>query len=94
MVHTSFRFQLQNGQPQQEATQAAQALAEVAATHPDLPQVLHTGNLSIQVNTDDTGQGGFATLTEGVATVNSEGHLVLDASAFSGMMIVFIALLA
>lgn len=75
---------MQNGQPQHEATQAVQTLAEVAATHQEVPQVLHTGNMSIQVNADEANQQGVATLAE--ATINSEGQLVLtgDASAFSG----------
>ena len=77
---------MQNGQPQHEATQAVQTLAEVAATHQEVPQALHAGNMSIQVNADDTGQGSVATLAE--ATINSEGQLVLtgDASAFTGMI--------
>ena len=61
-------------------------MAEVAATHQEVPQALHAGNMSIQVNADDTGQGGVATLAE--ATINSEGQLVLtgDASAFAGIL--------
>ena len=42
--------QLPGGAPQHEASQAAQTLAEVAASHADLPQVLHAGGLSIQVS--------------------------------------------
>ena len=72
---------MQNGQPQHEATQAVQTLAEVAATQQEVPQALHAGNMSIQINTDDAVQGSVA-LAE--ATINSEGQLVLDASAFTG----------
>lgn len=70
----------QNG-PQQEANQAVQTLAEVAASHQDVPQVIQ-GNVAVEVA--DQANQGVATLAE--ATINADGQLILtgDTSAFSG----------
>ena len=72
-------------QPQQEATQAVQTLAEVAANHQDGGPITltaqPTGAVSVEMNPQDGGPNTQTVATLAEATLNQDGQLVLTGDA-------------
>ena len=74
-------MQIQNGGGQsQEATQAVQTLAEVAASQHEVTS-LHPGNVAVEVNTDT----GPQTVQLAEATLNQDGQIILTSDAANAL---------
>lgn len=62
----------------QEASQAVQTLAEVAANQ---HEHMHHGNVTVEVNSDGTTQ----TVQLAEATLNADGHIILSSDAANAL---------